>query len=151
MLPKFLKAFFAAVLIMGAIAAPVYSDAPEPVSVELASDAGSVDLAVDLTADKPVEVKAISIKPETVADVLNDWLPTIEGTPLGVKVTSVIIWISSIIGFLSLLGTAITLVSGVTENTKDDRFAAQYKRALSWLQVVIARLALNGGTGRRPG
>jgi len=132
-----------------ALAAPfALADHHEPaepvVSVEVA-DPVSVETVAEV-ADEG----GISIDAESAADVVNKWLPALEGTSIGGQITKILLFLASIIGLLSVLGTVITAVSGITENTKDDRFANGFKKFVSWLQVFISKLALNGGTGRRP-
>lgn len=53
------------------------------------------------------------------------------------------IWLATFIGAASFITKAITLVTGITPNTKDDEWASQLTRYVSYAQGILDRLALN--------
>jgi hypothetical protein len=53
------------------------------------------------------------------------------------------LWLVTLVGAASLVAKAITLITGITPNTKDDEWAGRLTRAVSYAQTIIDRLALN--------
>lgn len=53
------------------------------------------------------------------------------------------LWLATLVGAASLISKAITLVTGITPNTKDDEWAGKLARAVSHVQRLVDYLALN--------
>lgn len=53
------------------------------------------------------------------------------------------LWLVTLVGAASLIAKAITLITGITPNTKDDEWAGRLTRAVSYTQSIVDHLALN--------
>lgn len=53
------------------------------------------------------------------------------------------LWLVTLVGAASLIAKAITLITGITPNTKDDEWAGRLRRAASYAQSLLHHLALN--------
>lgn len=53
------------------------------------------------------------------------------------------LWLATLVGAASLISKAITLITGITPNTKDDEWAGKLTKAVSYVQRLVDQLALN--------
>lgn len=53
------------------------------------------------------------------------------------------LWLVTLVGAASLIARAVTVITGITPNTKDDEWAGRLTRAVSYAQTILDRLALN--------
>jgi len=55
----------------------------------------------------------------------------------------IVIGITAIVGAASLISQAITKITKVTPNTKDDEYAGKIAKAIGYIQYILDRVAAN--------